>query len=101
MHLVASVRPSVCLSVRLFALSRLNRLTSALPSAAKSNKSHYQFKVFVCVSAISGRMRIIARMRLIGVLIQESAGPPLLKGVHVYHLVKSIKQFNFYSDRIL
>ncbi len=42
---------------------------SALPSAAKSNKSHYQFKVFVCVSVISGRMRIIARMRSIGVLM--------------------------------
>ncbi len=42
---------------------------SALPSAAKSIKSHYQFKVFVCVSAISGRMWIIARMQLIGVLI--------------------------------
>ncbi len=52
MHLVASVRPSV----RLFALSRLNRLT-------------YQFKVFVCASVISGHMRLIARMRSIGVLI--------------------------------
>ena len=41
----------------------------ALPSAAKSNRSHYQFKVFVCVSLISGRMRIIVRMRSIGVLI--------------------------------
>ncbi len=44
---------------------------SALPSAGKSNKSHYQFKVFVCVSVISGRMRIIARMRSIGVLILD------------------------------
>ncbi len=42
---------------------------SALPSAAKSNKSHFQFKVFVFVSLISGRMRISARMRSIGVLI--------------------------------
>ncbi len=42
---------------------------SALPSAAKSNKSHYQFKVFVCVSVISGRMRIITRMRSVSVLI--------------------------------
>ncbi len=33
---------------------------SALPRAAKSNKSHYQSKVFVCVSVIRGRMRIIA-----------------------------------------
>ncbi len=43
---------SVCLSVRLFALSRLNR-----------------FKVFVCASVISGPIRIIARMRSIGVLM--------------------------------
>ncbi len=42
---------------------------SALPCAAKSNKSHYQFKVFVCVSVISGRMRIIVQRRSIGVLI--------------------------------
>ncbi len=42
---------------------------SALPSAAKSNKSHYQFKVFVCVSVISGRMPIIVRMRSIDVLM--------------------------------
>ncbi len=42
---------------------------SALPSAGKGNRTHYQFKVFVCVSLISGRMRIIARMRSIGVLI--------------------------------
>ena len=34
---------------------------SALPSTAKSNRSHYQSKVFVCVSVISGCMRIIAR----------------------------------------
>ncbi len=27
---------------------------SALPSATKSNKSHYQYKVFVCVSVIRG-----------------------------------------------
>ncbi len=41
MHLVASVCPSGCLSVC----------------------AHYQFKVFVCVSVISGHMRVIARMR--------------------------------------
>ncbi len=39
---------------------------SALPSAAKSNKSHYQSEVFVCVSVINRHMRIIARMRSIG-----------------------------------
>ncbi len=60
MHLVASVSLSVRPSVRLFALSRLNRLTYDLDN---------QFKVFVCVSVISGRMRIIVRMRSIGVLI--------------------------------
>ncbi len=47
---------------------------SALPSAAQSNRSHYQFKAFVCVSLISGRMRIIARMRSIGILIVFRAG---------------------------
>ncbi len=69
MHLVASV----CLSVHLFALSWLcaavDNRGSALPSAAKSNKNHYQFKMFVCVSVISGRMWIIARMRSFGILI--------------------------------
>ncbi len=39
---------------------------SALPSAAKSNKSHSQSKEFVCVSVIRGHLRIIARMRSIG-----------------------------------
>ncbi len=39
---------------------------SALLSAANINRSHYQFKVFVCVSVISGRVRIIARMWTIG-----------------------------------
>ncbi len=34
---------------------------SALLSAAKSIKSHYQSKVFVCVYVIRGRIRIIAR----------------------------------------
>ncbi len=32
-------------------------------------KSHYQFEVFVCVSVISGRVQIIARMRSISVFI--------------------------------
>ncbi len=39
---------------------------SALPGAAKSNKSLYQSMVFVCVSVMSGRMWIIAQMQLIG-----------------------------------
>ncbi len=39
---------------------------SALPSAAKSITSHYQSKVFVCVSVISGCITKIARMRPIG-----------------------------------
>ena len=69
MHLVASV----CLSVRPFVCALtaepFDNMGSALPRAAKSIKSHYQFKVFVCVSVISGRMRIIARRRSIGVLI--------------------------------
>ena len=45
---------------------------SALPSAAKSKRSHYQSEVFVCVSVISWRIRIIARMRSIAVLISWS-----------------------------
>ena len=40
---------------------------SALPSAVKSNKNHCQSKVFVCVSIINQHMRIIARMRSIGI----------------------------------
>ena len=36
------------------------------PGAVKSNERHYQSKVFVSVSIISGRMRIIAGMRSIG-----------------------------------
>ena len=39
---------------------------SALPSAAMSNSHHYQSKVIVCVSVISWRLRIVARMRSIG-----------------------------------
>ncbi len=54
MHLVASVRLCVCL----FGFTQ-GTLT---------------FKVFVCVSVISGRMRIIARMRSIGVLIYPTVG---------------------------
>ncbi len=57
MYLVASVRPSVCLSVCPLPLSRLNRLTY---------NHHYQSKVIVCVSVIRRRRRIIARMRSIG-----------------------------------
>ncbi len=37
----------------------------ALSSAAKSNNPHYKSKVFVCVSVISWRRRIIARKRSI------------------------------------
>ncbi len=93
MYLVASVRPSVCPSVRLgvprahygsrskvevkvmgqgqrwrstFWRAAVDIRGSALPSAVKSNRSHYQSKVFVCVSVIIWRMRIIALMRSIG-----------------------------------
>ncbi len=81
MHLVASVCLSVRPSVCPFVLSWLNRLIrgSALSSAAKSNKSHYQSKVFVCVSVIRGRILIIARMRSIGVLIQSKTGDDLVE----------------------
>ncbi len=57
MYLEASVRPSVRLYVR--------------PLMAKSNKSHYPSKVFVCVSVISGCMRIIAQNAVDQLLIFE------------------------------
>ena len=64
---LGSVRPSVRQSVRSFVcLFACRYRGSALPSAARSNKSHYQSKVFVCVSIIMGRILIIARMRSIG-----------------------------------
>ncbi len=46
-------------------------------SAAKSNNHHYQSKVIVCVSVISRRSRIIARMRL---LIRINATLPYSAG---------------------
>ncbi len=49
-----------------FWCAAVNIRGSAWPSGVKSNKSHYQYKVFVCVLVISGHMRIIAQMRSIG-----------------------------------
>ncbi len=46
----------------------------ALPSAAQSNRSHYQSKVFVCVSVFSRRVRLIARMQLIGFYYWRGTG---------------------------
>ena len=60
MYLVASVCTS--LSSLMAELFR----GSALTSAVKSNKNHYQSKVFICVPIISGHIRMIARMRSIG-----------------------------------
>ena len=88
MHLVASVRRSVCVrshgwnfiyrprsegnnalgSVRLSVRPSVRLFVCDLMAAAKSNKSHYQSKVFVCVFVIRGR---IAQTRSIGVLIVE------------------------------
>ncbi len=51
MYLVASLRPSVRLSVdtlKFLACSDIRGL--ALPSATKSKEEYYQSKVFVCVS---------------------------------------------------
>ncbi len=45
---------------------------SALPRAAKSNNHHYQLKVIVGVSVISGRVRIIAQMRSIGFFFYQT-----------------------------
>ena len=49
-----------------FWLAAVDIRGSALPSAAKSTRSHYQSEVFVCVSVIRGRILIIAWMRSIG-----------------------------------
>ncbi len=63
-------RPLPCFKVNVIGwVAAVDNRGSALPHAAKSNKSHYQFKVFVCVSVISERMQILARMQSIGVLI--------------------------------
>ncbi len=42
---------------------------SALPSAAMSNNHHYQSKVIVCMSVISGHLRVTMRMWSIGFLL--------------------------------
>ncbi len=51
---IGSVRPSVRLFVCLFVCAAIDIRGSALLSAAKSSKSHYQSKFSVCVSAIRG-----------------------------------------------
>ncbi len=70
MHLVASVCLSVCALL-------LDIRGSALPSAAKSNKSHYQ-------SIIRGCIRITAQLRSIGInscsCFQEGTGLGLVRG---------------------
>ena len=77
MYLVASVSPSVRLSVRQSALSRLNRLTYDLDLGARlcrvqqrAKRSHYQSEVFVCVS----HNRVYAVDRLLIVIINASGG---------------------------
>ena len=60
------VRPSVCVSVRDLQIEPFDLRGSALLSAVKSNKSHYQSEMFVCVSVTSGHMQIIARMQSSG-----------------------------------
>ena len=39
-----------------------------------AKKSHYQSKVFVCVSVISGRVPIIVRGRSVGFYLMAEAG---------------------------
>ncbi len=59
------VHPSVY--IRLFVCALPTDIRgSALLSAAKSNRSHYQPKVFVCVSVIRQHIRIIVQMQSIG-----------------------------------
>ncbi len=73
---------SVRLSVRLSVCPFVCALT-----VEKGNRRHYQFKVFVCVSLISGRMRIIAHMRSIGVLIVSVCGLIILQVIiHVLYV---------------
>ena len=64
---------------------------SALPNAAKSIRSHYQSKVFVCVSVIRGRIRIIVQMRSIGVSIFSDILSKIEKSrSYLHNLVRSI-----------
>ncbi len=63
---IGSVRLSFRPSVRLFVCAL---------TVEPFDKSHYHFKVLVCVSVISGRLWIIARMRSIGVLILSNSRP--------------------------
>ncbi len=70
-NVLGSTRPSVCLFVCLFVCALLSEPFDLLGARLcrvqqRAKKSHYQSKVFVCVPVISGRMRIIARMRSIG-----------------------------------
>ena len=59
-NILGSVRPSVCLSVRLSV--RPSVRLSAL-SRQRAKKSHYQFKVFVCVS--NGRADAVDRLLIV------------------------------------
>ncbi len=52
-------------SISNFGLTVVDIRDLTLQSAANSNKSHYQSKVFVCVSVIRGHVQIIAWMRSI------------------------------------
>ncbi len=49
-----------------FQCTAVNMRDSALPSAAKSKKSHYQSEVFVCVSVISGYTWMRAIQKKVG-----------------------------------
>ena len=68
-HCYLALRPKVGVKVKgrglrsTFWRAAVNIRGSALPSAAKSNRSHYQSKVFFCMSVISGYMQIITQMR--------------------------------------
>ncbi len=96
MHLVASVCPSVRLGVprahykehtSVWVTSRLSPYVCPFVCLCSHGwtvwpttlifgiRSDYQSQVFVCVSVIKGRIRIIARMRSIGVLIFVSIWP--------------------------
>ncbi len=104
---LGSVRPSVCPFVCALTVEPFDIRDSALTSAAKSNKSHYQSRVLVCVSVISRRIGIIARMRSIGVLIWwnfeaffNQISWPFMKLHELFSLVRLSKKdiFAFFMD---
>ena len=68
LKVVVKVRVKVTGQGQIFGMQRsiVDIRGSTLPSAAMSDNHHYQSKMYVCVSVMSGRLWIIAQMRSIG-----------------------------------